>query len=184
MHIAICDIKGYIASMRSFTGIKPQDVLIMLKLIVSPHASQKDLANSLFISQGEISHGVQRLKISKLLNHDRKVNTEACLEFLVHGLKYLYPAQIGTLAVGIPTSYARPGFKFVKFKEDDIYVWPHAEGKIRGIALKPFYETLPQASLQDEKLYSLASLVEMIRMGRAREQNLASEKLKGLFKSI
>lgn len=172
--------------MRNFNGIKPQDVLIMLKLLALPVASQKDLSNSLFISQAEVSHGIQRLKIAKLLTLEGKVNIEACLEFLIHALKYLYPPEIGSFAVGIPTAYARPGFKFVKHKEDDIYVWPYPESKInlKGIALKPFYATLPQASLQDEKLYSLASLVEMIRMGRAREQNIATEKLKRFVKDL
>ncbi len=163
--------------MRNLSRVKPQDILVLLKLMVSPQLNQKELAQCLDISSAEVSHGVRRLKHTKLLTGDNSVNVEASSEFLVHALKYIYPPQLGTIAVGIPTAYARPGFSYVRYKKDDIYVWPHPEGTVKGIALKPFYPSLPMACLQDEKLYTLASLVEMIRMGRVREQKIASKEL-------
>ena len=167
--------------MRSFVGIKPQDVLVMLKLFVRPDLSQKELADSLYISQAEISHALKRLKFSKLLNQNGEVHSAACAEFLVHGLKYVCPADVGQLALGIPTAYAHPDFKFVKYDPKDIYVWPYAEGKMRGSALEPFYPSLPKACLQDKKLYHVASLIEMIRVGRAREINLACKEIEKIF---
>ncbi|MDC0980128.1 hypothetical protein OAQ84_00185 [Bdellovibrionales bacterium] len=163
--------------MRNLSRVKAQDILVMLKLIVSPQLNQKELAENLDISSAEISHGFRRLKHSKLLTTDNRVNIEASSEFLIHALKYIYPPQFGTVSVGIPTGYAKPGFDYVRYDKDDIYIWPHPEGKVKGIALKPFYPSLPKACLQDEKLYTLASLVEMIRMGRVREQKVASKEL-------
>lgn len=163
--------------MRNLHGIKPQDILLLLKLIITTDRQQKDLSNEISISQTEISHGFQRLKNSRLLTDDRKVNLEASIEFLVHGFKYVCPPEFGSFTAGIPTAYARPGFNFVKYSKDEIFVWPYPKGKERGIALIPFYQTLPQACLVDEDLYSLASLVEMIRIGRAREQKIASTEL-------
>lgn len=163
--------------MRNLNRVKPQDVLVMLKLLINPQLNQKELAESLDISSAEVSHGIRRLKNSKLLTADSKVNIEASLEFLIHALKYIYPPQVGTITVGVPTAYAHPDFKFVRYNKDDIYVWPHPEGKIKGIALKPFYPSLPDACMEDEKLYILVSLVEMIRVGRVREQKIAAKEL-------
>ena len=170
--------------MRNFHGIKPQDVLIMLKLLVAPKSSQKELSSSLFISQAEISHGLQRLKISRLLTVEGNVSLEACTEFLIHGLKYICPAELGTLALGMRTSYSHPELKHVRYAADDIYVWPDPEGELKGIALYPFYPTLPKASRMDEKLYLIASLVEMIRVGRAREQKLAAKDLQKMIERL
>jgi hypothetical protein len=188
LNITNCNLQYVIFSasifdMRNFFGVKPQDVLIMLKLLVAPVASQKELSNSLLISQAEVSHGLQRLKHSRLLTVEGKVSLEACAEFLIHGLKYICPAELGTFALGIPTAHSHPKFKYVKYAPNDIYVWPDAEGKVKGIALYPFYPSLPKACQQDEQLYVLASLIEMIRVGRAREQKIASDELESLIKS-
>ncbi len=169
--------------MRNFHRIKSQDVLLLLKLLVkSENDNQQSIARSLEISQTEISMGLKRLKYAELLSSNGQVNTEASLEFLVHGLKYIFPAQIGAIAAGIPTSFAKPGFKYVKYKDDELYVWAHPEGSIRGIVLKPIHPSFPIACLKDDKLYTLASLVEMVRAGRAREKNIAAEELSKIIK--
>lgn len=164
--------------MRNLVGIKAQDILIMLKLLVSPEASQKDLSNELGISQAEVSHGLRRLKASQLLSHEGKVIKEACQEFLIHALKYIFPAEFGSPSLGIPTAFAHPDFKFVVHDPREIYVWPNANGQKRGVSLVPFYPSLPEACKKDEELYKLASLVEMIRAGRARERKLAADEIK------
>jgi len=170
--------------MREFNGIRPQDIAVLLKRLTTPSISQKELSESLEISQAEISHGLKRLKIIKLINSDGQTNLEAVVEFLVHALKYVCPVELGTLTVGIPTAFAKPGFRFVKYNKNDIYVWPHANGKEKGTAILPIYPTLVRACLNDDKLYTLASLVEMIRVGRQREQKLAAEELKNTIMDL
>lgn len=167
-------------SNRNLGGLKPQDILVLLKLTVAPVAQQKAMAMTLDISPGEISHGIQRLKNSRLLTDDGKVNTEACREFLVHGLKYMIPPQLGPMTVGLPTSFAHPQFRFVRFdkKKDEVFVWPYAHGSKRGSALIPIYPTVAKACADDPKLYYLAALVEMLRSGRVREQKAAEDELK------
>lgn len=170
--------------MRNFHGIKAQDIILLMKLVVHPGMSQKDLAQELSISTAEISHGMKRLKVSQLMNQDGSINKEAVIEFLVHGLKYIFPAEFGTLGAGIPTAYAKPAFKYVRYKKDDIYVWSHPQGNKRGIILKPIYPTLPDACLSDDQLYTLAALAEMIRMGRAREKNIAAEEIAQFIRNL
>lgn len=169
--------------MRNLVGIKPQDVLVMMKLLASPNLSQRKLAEQLFISQAEISHGLKRLKASHLLV-DSHVITRAATEFLIHALKYICPAEFGMPALGIPTSFAHPDFKFVKYNTDEIYVWPYANGKKRGIALLPIYPTLPQACAVDRNLYWLTSLVEMVRAGRARERQIGADEIKKFLEKL
>ena len=155
-----------------------------MKLMVHPNLFQKQLAEELSISTAEVSHGIKRLKVSQLMNQDGAVSREAVIEFLVHGLKYIFPPEFGTMGRGVPTAYAKPGFKYVRYSEDDIYVWAYAEGDKRGIVLKPIYPTLPEACLKDDQLYTLAALTEMLRMGRAREKKIAADELKKIIKNF
>lgn len=170
--------------MRKLVGLKPQDIVLMMKLLPGAHLPQKELAEQLQISQAEISHGLKRLKASQLINSSGKIIKESSLEFMVHAVKYMCPPQLGSPAIGIPTSFAHPEFKFVKYNANEIYVWPHPEGKTKGIALQPIYPTLPQACLEDKNLYKLASLVEMIRSGRARERKIGEEKIRELIEDL
>lgn len=175
-------IKAAILSvMRNYIGIKPQDVLIMLKLLIHPGMAQKELGDSLSISQAEVSHALKRLKFSRLLREDGQLFMASCAEFLIHGFKYVCPAVVGQLAMGIPTAYAHPDFNYVVYDPKDIYVWPYAQGKSRGSVIEPFYPTLPEACLKDPELYRIASLIEMIRVGRARERNAATKEIEKMF---
>ena len=73
--------------MRNLVGLKPQDILLIMKLLSEPGLSQKDLAWKLQISQTEVSHGLKRLKGSRLLNVEGMVIKEAAIELLVHAVK-------------------------------------------------------------------------------------------------
>ncbi len=56
-------------------------------------------------------------------------------------------------------------------------VWPTAEGSVRGIACEPIYKTVPIAAAQDSVLYQYLALVDALRIGNSREQNLARAEL-------
>lgn len=158
--------------------------MLLMKLMVHPGMPQKNLAKELFISTAEVSHGMKRLRVSQFINQESSVSKEAVIEFLIHGLKYIFPAEFGTLGAGVPTAYAKPGFKYVRYKKDDVYVWPHPQGSERGVVLKPIYPTLPDACLQDDQLYTIAALTEMIRVGRAREKNIAAEEITQFIRGL
>lgn len=167
--------------MRSFNSIRPQDIAIMLKKLVSPELSQKDLATLLNVSQSEVSQGTHRLKTIGLFNEKGHCKLEAVYEFVVHALKYICPVEVGPVTIGVPTAYAKPGFKFVRYDSNDIYVWPHPNGKSKGTSIIPFLPSIPDVCLKDDKTYALLSLIEMIRVGKAREQKLAADELKNLI---
>lgn len=164
-------------------SLKPQDVLILLKIVSLGSTPFRiiDLAHELDISPGEITMALERLRISGLLAaNKRMLNPASILEFLIHGLKYVFPAELGTIVRGIPTSHS--GAKLSqKIVSDTEYVWPCEEGSTKGIAVSPLYASVPHAVLKDSKLHHLLALVDAIRIGKTREQAMAIKELERAF---
>jgi hypothetical protein len=127
-------------------------------------------------------HGaIGRLRTSRLLHEPNlkdRPNISALEEFLVHGLKYAFPAVHGEVTRGIPTSYgAEPLKSEISMSNELPPVWPWPDGNTRGIGLAPLYRIVPQAALHDPNLYQLLALVDAIRDGRARERKIAERHL-------
>jgi hypothetical protein len=171
--------------------LKPQDIVILLKILstkTDKELSQNKLAMLLCMSPSEINAGIKRLMLSGLLALvSKKGKTTilpikvACEECLIVGVKYFFPAEIGTYTRGIATSYAIPAFrKYLLLGADPIPVWPCAGGEKRGFALKPLYRSVPDSLIKypDELFHELLALVDAIRSGRTRERTIATKLLK------
>jgi hypothetical protein len=52
---------------------------------------------------------------------------------------------------------------------------------MRGYAITPIYSSVPKAALNDQRLHELLALVDALRVGRARERQIAGEELKRLL---
>lgn len=167
--------------MRVLQGIKPQDVLVLLKLCLWKEREWRhvDLSLELGLSQTEVSFALSRCRASGFLDEAKKrVNRSALLEFLAHGLKYVYPVQPGPLCRGMPTAHsAAPLSERIVSDEHDQFVWPYGEGKMRGQAIEPLYESVPFAAQKDPQLHELLALVDALRVGRARERAIAAREL-------
>lgn len=161
--------------------MKPQDVALLLQIISWKNRkwSQRELAESLFISVSEINHGLKRLAAAKLFNPiSKKALLRSAEEFLLHGVKYLYPAEFGAVSIGVPTAHsAAPLVDEFVFGESDNLVWADENGNVRGQSIKPLYPTLPQAARNDTELHQLLALLDGVRSGRARERVRAEEEL-------
>ena len=171
--------------------LKPQDIVVVLKLCgYAPNArpSYGTIAGTLRMSASEIHSAVQRLKSSRLLHGSEMAelpNLSALEEFLIHGVKYAFPAGRGGLTRGMPTSYAaEPLSRLIKAGNEPVPVWADPSGTTRGIALVPLYKTVPEAAKRDSLLYERLALIDAIRDGRARERNLAEKELKNSLKQI
>ncbi len=161
-----------------------QDIALLLKLAIGdePPPQSKNLAASLSISPSEVSKALRRCADAGLLylsETEKRVNRSALMEFLAHGLKYVFPPARGSMARGVPTSVAAEPLKsrLLENSEPPPTVWPCAEGKVRGISLAPLYKGAPKAALRDPKFYCVLALCDAIRSGRTREHNLAVELL-------
>ena len=164
--------------------MRPQDVVVLLKIIALDGATWRyaDLSRTLFISQSEVAEALQRCKQARLVDASkRKVYRSAFYEFLVHGLKYVFPVSPGSLVRGVPTAFP-PQSQTEEFEAEFPYVWPSAEGTARGQAIEPLYRNIPKAAAMDAQLYELLALTDLIRVGRARETLEASEALEQRIK--
>jgi hypothetical protein len=114
-----------------------------------------------------------------------QVNHRALCEFLVHGVKYVFPVRLGGRTRGIPTAWAAPVLEGKLLAGDTAPpVWSDAgdpENAVVGFALEPIYKSVPYAvkrgSQRDERLYALLALVDSIRIGGARERAIATDLL-------
>ncbi|MGE4553352.1 MAG: hypothetical protein AB7D57_09575 [Desulfovibrionaceae bacterium] len=162
----------------------PQDVVVMLKLAVDPASwSYESLAHDLGLSASMVHSAVRRARAAGLYDPSRRrPMLEALLEFLVHGVRYAFPAVEGGETRGVPTAGDAPVLAS-KFAPSGALprVWPHPEGRVRGIALGPLHKSAPGAALRDERLYAALALVDAVRMGRARERGLAEGLLRELL---
>lgn len=166
--------------------LKPQDILVLLKLaLTNGRSSYLELAHELGMSGSEVHAAIRRSTKAGLLNISTfRPKREALIEFLVHGLKYVFPAERGPSTRGMPTGFAAPPLKQHFVKEPlvgvayrPVPVWPEPEGDVRGDELKPLYRSVPKAARKDPDLYELLVLVDAIRSGGARERHLAENEL-------
>jgi hypothetical protein len=165
--------------MRKHNGMRPQDIVILLKIITlgNEHWQLKDLASQLYISPSEVSESLNRSQLAGLIDYNKKkVSRQSLMEFLQYGLHYVFPQHPGSMVNGIPTAHAHPSMN-KQIISDQLYVWPDREGKSRGLAIEPFYPKQTMAVKQDKELYELLSLVDVLRVGRTREIKLAVDKL-------
>ena len=171
--------------------LKSQDCAILLKLLAhyGKHYTQRQLAEELQISLAEINAGIKRLLEAGLLRLEKNKHPlpvrKAAIEFLTHGLKYIFPGSLGSYTRGTATAIGAPVFKNkVVLGDDPLPVWPDAHGSSKGLALEPIHASLPSAlhDHPDPEFYELLALTDAIRQGRAREKKIAiqliQEKLK------
>jgi hypothetical protein len=160
------------------------DILLLLKLSLKegPRIPSKSLAEEIFVTPVEVSHSLRRCQASGLLHLSdlgKLVNRSGLFEFLSHGLRYVFPAERGSMTRGIPTGAAAEPLKSMFLDNGEPPpVWPYADGTIRGIALTPLHRQVPRAALRDSGLYALLTLVDSIRSDRIRERKFAIEELR------
>jgi len=161
--------------------MKGQDIVVMLKLLAleGQNWTYQKLAQELGMSSSEVHTAVKRCEEAGLYNqHTRQPNRHALKEFMVHGLRYVFPAKPGPMVQGLPTSYAGPVLAGkIRFDNSELPVMPLLHGPARGPEIRPLHHSAPQAARSDLKLYEYLSLVDALRTGRARERKLAVEAL-------
>jgi biotin operon repressor len=182
--------------------MKSQDIVILLKL-VSLHEQEKErgvealrseargedpfsvrnLESTLGISKTEVNASINRSLTSGIAIRDRdtgraKPSRKNLLNFIVYGLKFVFPAKPGAMQRGIPTAFAAPVLKDALISAGRyIYVWPYASGRDMGQSVTPLFKSVPEAVQKDDRLYEYLALADAIRLGNQREAGLAAERL-------
>lgn len=172
-----------IKNMKKHNGMRPQDIVILLKIASKSNQNwlMKDIASELFISNSEVSESLNRSVLAGLIANDKKrIMKQSLLEFIIFGLKYVYPQKPGGLVRGVETAHSAFPLSEI-MHSDEVYVWPYAEGNKRGFSIEPLHPNVPKAAIIDHDLHILLALVDAIRLGNVREQKMAISELKKYF---
>lgn len=183
--------------------MKSQDVVVLLKLVSLEDNEQnarwqsqprelaggedpysvRGLGAALGISKTEVSASLKRSIASGIAIKDRKSgrpksSRRQLRDFIVHGLKFVFPATPGAMQRGLPTAFAAPVLRESLHSAGGlISVWPYADGREMGQSVEPLFRTVPEAAEKDERLYEYLALVDAVRLGNQREATLAAKLL-------
>lgn len=164
--------------------MRPQDIVILLKKVTDKGRLllNGQIAKELGISASEVSEALERCRVARLVDNTKQhVNILALTEFLVHGVKYVFPVQPQNIVRGIATAISASPMREKIVAGKETYVWPYAKGNMRGAAIMPLYKTVPTAVEGDSMLYELLTLVDTLRIGRAREVEIAKSELTNIL---
>ncbi|WP_443693057.1 hypothetical protein ACRZ5O_07095 [Pseudomonas protegens] len=151
--------------------------------------SVRALQTSLGISKTEVAAALKRCQQIGLLRLDPstqlpRVNSKALLGFIEHGLRYVFAVKPAEIVRGIPTGFSAPILQGKLMSGGElIHVWPDAYGTRKGQSITPLFKTVPGAVKKDPLLYEYLALIDAVRLGNAREANLANQLLREKIES-
>lgn len=175
---------AYIATSPRQPTLRPQDLLVALKVFTlnGRHGTLADIAGPLHLSVSEVHGALRRLTEARLFNPATgNIHAANLCEFIVHGVRYWLPPVIGPLGRGLATAGFGPPLKALLADaapgSASSFVWPTEDGREMGQQLQPFFPTVPVAAAADLGLYELLALVEVFRVGSAREKKVATQEI-------
>lgn len=161
-------------------ALRPIDIAVLTGLLAWPEAeswSIAALAERLHIPSTSLYRSLGRLSGARLLSDGRAVQVVGAVELLVHGVRWVFPAALGPPSRGLPTAHAGPGL-VEHLKAGEPWVWADESGAAFGVTVEPLHPSVPRAAAASPELYRLASIVEALRVGRARDRALAEHLLR------
>ena len=195
-------------------ALKPFDIAVALKIGLTEKAARHpapvydggkllsnsvgDLAESLFKAKGDVSRAINRLLYLRLISerepreHDvlaanRKyysVHRNALSDLLCFGFRYIFGAEKRGYGRGVATGWNCPHIKSPMNPLPVPLVWAMPGGDAQGELIEPLYPKCPQAAVNDQGLYELLSLLEVIRTGKPRELEHAKRLIQARVKEL
>lgn len=168
--------------------LKPQDVVVSVLLALHPDQRRTyvGVAKRIGLSPAECHNATIRARKAGLIRRGDdaiagrptlKARTRSLLEFLIHGIRYVFVPDRGPRTRGMPTAHAAPPLNAIIVDSDTRPVWPDAHGTARGESFQPLYPTVLVAARQDPRMYEALALIDALRGGGARERELAAKLL-------
>lgn len=167
-------------------NLKPQDIYVILK-VLSLHREKwiyANLSDSLLLSSSETNAAVKRAIQCGLMRpalgyeSNPQPIAAAMVEFLAHGIRYVFPAQVGGLSRGVVTGFAAPGLEnLIADAAESVAVWPWSQGTYRGFCLSPLFRRAPEAVLEAPRFHTYLALVDILRQSSPRGREVAASKL-------
>lgn len=147
--------------------LKPQDLFVTLKLASlagDEPMTFASLAASLSMSASEVFAATKRAAACHLLVEQPAPATGASRyrpaalnlrEFLLSGLRYVFPVEPGRAVRGFCTAQDAPPLSslIVRLPGEMPLVWPHPNGDHRGFGIDPIFRSAPDAARRDPRLF-------------------------------
>lgn len=151
--------------------LKGQDIVVALVLLDEPGVAYAPLAARLGLSASAVHRAVARLATSGIVDGARRRVVRAhLLEFLVHGARYVFPAEWGGPSRGVATGVPLLTGSSVA----PAWVWAVPGGAHSGTALVPLHAAAVAVSQADGRLYRRLVAVDVLRAGNATARRLAA----------
>jgi DNA-binding Lrp family transcriptional regulator len=166
--------------------LTPSDIASLLYLHLYPADTYGAMAERLGISKSTAHGSVRRLLKNRLIHESStamaRVAEGSALDFLCFGVPYVFAPDTVPAARGVPTGLR----SFAQNDADTMsgalsLVWPSRLGDGRGIGIAPLVPAAVELPARDPKLYRLLALVDALRIGDAREREVARTILRGEF---
>lgn len=161
--------------------LKGEDIVVLLKLAGSPADwTVRGLEDGTSVPRSVVQRALKRLAAAGLLDERRRrVNLSQSEEFVLHGLRYVFPPVLGGEGRGTPTAWAaEPLVGHIAAPKGELLpVWPDARGDRRGLILQPLHPAAVEAARRDPELGQLLALVDALRLGDPRIRGVAIDLL-------
>lgn len=167
--------------MPSQPTLRPFDVAVALRLVLVPEDRYEPMAMALATSTSAVHRSVARLQHAGICGPgSRTVRADSLIEFLVHGVRYAFPAVHGPERQGLPTACAHPDVAGALGGEEQVraLVWPMEGGSMRGESLVPLFNGVTKVAARDARLHQLLACVDVLRIGTAHQRSVAESLLR------
>lgn len=167
--------------------LQPVDIVVALELagLRDADSRREKAALTLGMTRRRFEDAVTRLGRSGLVSPtELRPHTRNLQEFLLFGLPYWLPAEIGPVVRGMPAATSGPGLSGLAPPDQPgigDWVWPDAPAGFArrvGKSLAPIDPIAPRAASADQSLYELLCIVDVLRIGSLREREAARAALR------
>ena len=161
--------------------LKGQDIVVLVELLATePGWTIRGVGDAVELAPGPVHRSLGRLADAGLYDAKRRrVVWSAAEEFLLHGLRFVFPARPQGEVRGDPTAWAAAPLKDLVASVDLLPpVWPAADGAVRGLALEPLHPGAVAAARHRPETAERLALLDALRAGDARVRGLAAEQLR------
>ncbi|UTI66282.1 hypothetical protein NBH00_08760 [Paraconexibacter antarcticus] len=161
--------------------LKGQDIVVLVQLLSAPLGwTMRELGEGLGLAPGPVHRSLARLADSGLYDAGRRrVIAGAAEEFLIHGLRYVFPARPQGEVRGVPTAWAAAPLRELLASSDPLPpVWPAPDGTVRGLALEPLHPAALLAARADPLTGERLALLDALRAGDPRTRGVAADQLR------
>ena len=162
------------------TVLQPLDAATALAVALRPYRTFAVLAQDLGVSSSTAHQSVKRLLAAGLVREagsGYSASINALEEFLLHGVKYAFPACRSKRQRGVPTAHSAPVLRASLGDDLEPTVWPSRLGSVIGTALEPLLPKAAELPARYPALYDALALVDALRIGTARDRDVAGRHL-------